>query len=131
MATTYLTPGAARAGIIDFSTNEGMKFYNNAIKGLEPKYDLKPEDLKSFLEYIKQRANSYGFRDILEVPTEESTRAAAPAVAAAATVTTTTTTAPPSPGGTVPAPTVTTTAPITVDVDAILVKRTCWYNSVW
>jgi hypothetical protein len=40
--TVYLTPGEAKQGPINFNTSDGMKFYNNAVKGLEVKYDLKP-----------------------------------------------------------------------------------------
>jgi hypothetical protein len=57
---------------IDYTTTEGVKLYYNATKGLEPKYDLKPEGMKTFLELVQERAETYGFNNVLLVPTEAS-----------------------------------------------------------
>jgi hypothetical protein len=66
--TVYLTPGEAKQGPINFNTSDGMKFYNNAVKGLEVKYDLKPAGLKAFIESIRRRCDTYGMNDVLMVP---------------------------------------------------------------
>jgi hypothetical protein len=63
-----LTPGEAAQGIIDYNTPMGMKLYVHATTGLDVKYDLKPSKLKSFLELVYQRAETYAFDNIINVP---------------------------------------------------------------
>jgi hypothetical protein len=71
--TAFATPGEAkRSGIIDFATADGLKYFTTATKGLEPKYDLKPDGLQAFLEHIRKRAFNFGFNGALEIPTKDS-----------------------------------------------------------
>jgi hypothetical protein len=79
--TAYATPGEARSDIIDFATADGLKYFTTATKGLDPKYDLKPDGLQAFLEHVRKRAFNFGFTSALEVPTQASLaafRAASP-----------------------------------------------------
>jgi hypothetical protein len=70
--TAYATPGEARSAIIDFTTADGLKYFTTATKGIDPKYDLKPEGLQAFLEHVRKRAFNFGFTSALEIPTQAS-----------------------------------------------------------
>jgi hypothetical protein len=64
-----LNPGGVGA-ILDFNNNNDLKFYQNAVKGVDEseKYDLSPGKLKSFLDNVKAKVIMFGWMDIVTVP---------------------------------------------------------------
>ena len=58
-----LTPGAGLAGVIDYSTAEGRKFYSIATRPLDPdnRYDATPEGLLPFLKELNRKATEYNW----------------------------------------------------------------------
>ncbi len=55
---------------LDLDDVKDRKLYTNAIKGIETKYDLSPQKLKSFLDDVHDRSQLYGWSNILSVPDE-------------------------------------------------------------
>jgi hypothetical protein len=62
------TPALANVGVLNYSTNEGMKIYNAAVAGLSTKYNGNTSDMHIFLKNIKERGQSFGWHRILEIP---------------------------------------------------------------
>jgi hypothetical protein len=62
--------GMASANPLDFSNPGELKTFHKAISPLQPEFDLKPEDLKVFLECVNERACIYDA--ILQVPDENA-----------------------------------------------------------
>ena len=67
------TPAQAKVGILDYGSSEGMKIYNAAIAALPSKYTGNAIDMHVFLKNVKKRAQSFGWREILEIPTADGT----------------------------------------------------------
>jgi hypothetical protein len=63
-----LWPGMANANPLDFNNPSDLKTFNKAIAPLQTEFDLKSENLKVFLECVKERARIYHWHDILMVP---------------------------------------------------------------
>ncbi len=56
---------------LDLEDVKDRKLYTNAIKGIETKYDLSPQKLKAFLDDVHDRAQLYGWSNILSVPNKD------------------------------------------------------------
>jgi hypothetical protein len=67
------TPAQAKVGILDYGSSEGMKIYNAAVVALSSKYTGNAIDMHVFLKNVKKRAQSFGWRSILEIPTAGGT----------------------------------------------------------
>jgi hypothetical protein len=66
-----LTPAFAIAGVIDYSTKQGIQLYKDATAKLTcNQFDCQSVNLKVFLQTLKDRAIAYGWNDILDVPRE-------------------------------------------------------------
>jgi hypothetical protein len=66
-----LTPGQIQSHvIIDYSTQVGRKQYKDASAELKTLHDLSAGNLRDFLKLLGQRADIYGWNDILEIPNE-------------------------------------------------------------
>jgi hypothetical protein len=63
-----LWPGMANAQPLDFNNPGNLKTFNKAISPLQMEFDLKSENLKVFLECVKEWACIYHWQDILQVP---------------------------------------------------------------
>jgi hypothetical protein len=63
-----LPPGMTTNEPIDYSTTQGLKLFNQAIKGIEPKFDLKEGNLNTFLSKLKEHARIFNWRGILDIP---------------------------------------------------------------
>ena len=63
-----LAPGLAIPGLLDFSTKEHSKIFENATKPLDPKFDLQAKNMHVFIGQIRDRANLYGYKNILTIP---------------------------------------------------------------
>jgi len=63
-----LAPGLAITGLLDFSTKEHIKIFENATKPLEPKFDLQAKNMHVFIGQIRDRTNLYGYNSILTIP---------------------------------------------------------------
>ena len=55
--TFSLTPGRASTATLDCTTDEVIKLYIKATKGLEPPYDLSGEGLYAFLRQVSHQVN--------------------------------------------------------------------------
>jgi hypothetical protein len=68
-----LNPGVNANNILNFAVPDNVKFYHQAIKGLddEMKYYLSPIELRTFLDKLCQRCTLYGTDGILMVPTAD------------------------------------------------------------
>jgi hypothetical protein len=67
-----LWPGMANADPLDFTKPNDLKTFNKAITPLQTEYDLKPENLKVFLECVKERARIYHWHEILQIPDDNA-----------------------------------------------------------
>ena len=72
-AVFSLTPYNMSNAIIDYSTPEGRKHYDRAAEKLnEVKFDCQSDNLRSFLEDLARRANTFGWSapgvGILQIP---------------------------------------------------------------
>jgi hypothetical protein len=56
---------------LDLEDVKDRKLYTNAIKGIETKYDLSPQKLKSFLDDVHDRSQLYGWGTIMSVPDKD------------------------------------------------------------
>ena len=66
------TPAQAKVGILDdYGSSEGMKIYNAAVAALPSKYTGNTIDMHVFLKNVKKRAQSFGWREILDIPTAD------------------------------------------------------------
>ena len=70
-----LTPYRAKPGIIDYSTQEGRKFYDKATAALnDDRFDCKADNLRSFLQDVSRRAQEFGWNDypngITQIPSD-------------------------------------------------------------
>ena len=63
-----LAPGLAITGLLDFSTKEHSKIFENATKPMDPKFDLQAKNMHVFIGQIRDRANLYGYKNILTIP---------------------------------------------------------------
>jgi hypothetical protein len=66
-------PGAAGAGVLDFTKSESLKLFTKATAPIEPKYDLEEGKLRVFIDQIRQRGKIYGWGHILDVPDSTGT----------------------------------------------------------
>ena len=55
--TFALTLGRASTATLDYTTAEGIKFYNKTTKGMESPYDLSDKRLYPFLRQVSYEAN--------------------------------------------------------------------------
>jgi len=53
----------------DLTKGDGLKIFQYATKGLDPRYDGDPAGLQDFLDDTQHRGQSYGWMDIMNVPT--------------------------------------------------------------
>jgi hypothetical protein len=67
-----LWPGMANANPLDFNNPSDLKTFNKAIAPLQTQFDLKSENLKVFLECVKERARIYHWHDILQIPDDNA-----------------------------------------------------------
>jgi hypothetical protein len=67
------TPALANAGILNYATSEGMKIYIAAIAGLTSKYNGNANEMHIFLKNVKERSQSFGWNNILQIPKEGET----------------------------------------------------------
>jgi hypothetical protein len=65
--TPSLTPGGASALPWNYSTSEHIKIYMAAIKGLDPKFNGKPEHLRTFMANVERRAREFGWMPIVSI----------------------------------------------------------------
>jgi hypothetical protein len=63
-----LTPGSCTQQPIDYSKAEGQKYYKSATKGIEPKFNGKPEHLRTFLATVERKIEEYAWRSITTIP---------------------------------------------------------------
>ena len=68
-----LTPAMTRDGLVDYSTAQGRKLYDNATAKLDDElFDCNAEDLHAFLKSLKDRAREHGWEGegtgILSIP---------------------------------------------------------------
>ena len=66
--TLALTPGRASTATLDYTTTEGIKFYNKATKGVDPPYDLSDVGLYAFLRQVSHQANQMNWDNIINDP---------------------------------------------------------------
>ena len=58
-----LSPADSVLGIIDFSTSEGRKIYNGAVKQLDDElYDCEADGLYQFIQSVSERCSEYGWQ---------------------------------------------------------------------
>jgi hypothetical protein len=55
-ASYAVIPGAANPSILDFTQSDALKMFNKAITALDTKFDLAEENLRTFLEQVRERA---------------------------------------------------------------------------
>ena len=63
-----LTPGRASTATLDYTTNEGIKLYNKARKGMDTTYELSDEGLYDFLHQVSHQANQMNWDTIINAP---------------------------------------------------------------
>jgi hypothetical protein len=68
-----LLPGKIRAGPLDYNNPTDMKLFNKAIRGIDPKFDLKEGNLSTFLMKLKEHARIFGWDTIMNVPDASGT----------------------------------------------------------
>jgi hypothetical protein len=68
-----LVPGQANDDPLDYSKPGDVKLFHRAIKGLEPKFDLKESSLQVFLSKVKEQARIFNWASILEIPDKNGT----------------------------------------------------------
>jgi hypothetical protein len=69
--TFYRNPGqfvTAGAQFVDWSSDREIKNWKAGTKGLDDKFDLKQSNLMAFLNRVNERAQSYNWKAIIEVP---------------------------------------------------------------
>ena len=64
------TPALANMGLLNYGTSEGMKIFNSATEGLSTKYNGNTNDMHVFLKNVRERAHSFGWNSILDIPNE-------------------------------------------------------------
>ena len=63
--TFALTPAMTYEGLVDYSTAQGRKLYDNATAKLDDElFDCNAEDLYAFLKSLKDRARDYGWEGV-------------------------------------------------------------------
>jgi hypothetical protein len=60
-------PGAANPNILDFNQSDALKMFNKAIAALDTKFDLAEENLRTFLEQVRERARIFNWDNLLTV----------------------------------------------------------------
>jgi hypothetical protein len=71
-----LVPGGATAGALppwDFSSGDGLKLFMSSTKALEPKFDGSQANLIHFLEQVQDRADSFGWTNIMRITDDNNT----------------------------------------------------------
>lgn len=63
-----LVPGMNNQQPLDFNKGEDTKFFNKAITAAEDKFDLKEDNLRSFLDVVQERARIYNWADVINIP---------------------------------------------------------------
>jgi hypothetical protein len=63
-------PAQVSTGLLNYGSSEGMKIYNSAVTGLAIKYTGKALNMHLFLKGVKARGDTFGWKNILNVPTE-------------------------------------------------------------
>ena len=61
--TFHLNPADAMVGVLDFTKSKSRKFYQNAIKKLDPDelFDCTPGNMYHFLKLLDHRAEEFGW----------------------------------------------------------------------
>ena len=62
-------PAQVSTGLLNYGSSEGMKIYNAAVAGLSIKYTGKALNMHLFLKNVKARGDTFGWKNILMVPT--------------------------------------------------------------
>lgn len=62
-----LFPGQGNLDRLIFSDEKAVKLFSKAVLGIEKKFDMKPEGLKSFIENIRVRAKTYHWVDLFVI----------------------------------------------------------------
>jgi hypothetical protein len=60
-------PGAANVNVLDFNQSDALKLFNKAIAALDTKFDLEEENLRTFIEQVRERARIYNWDGLLTV----------------------------------------------------------------
>ena len=67
MVPFALNPGTINNEVIDYSTSEGLKIFNQSTQSLEQKYDGDPLQFSYFIAQVLTREETYGWNDILKI----------------------------------------------------------------
>jgi hypothetical protein len=60
-------PGAANPNELDYTQSDALKLFNKAITALDTKFDLAEENLRTFLEQVRERARIFNWDALLTV----------------------------------------------------------------
>lgn len=71
--TFALMPGAADNNVLNFNKSEAIKLFHKAIQPLDPKFTLAEENLRTFMEQVRERARIYNWDALLTVPVDATT----------------------------------------------------------
>jgi hypothetical protein len=63
-----LVPGQANNDPLDYSKAADVKLFHRAIKGIEPKFDLKENSLQVFLAKVKEQARIFNWAAVIDIP---------------------------------------------------------------
>jgi hypothetical protein len=62
-------PAQASTGLLNYKSSKGMKIYNSATAALPTKYSGNAIDMHIFLKGVKARGETFGWNNIVEIPT--------------------------------------------------------------
>jgi hypothetical protein len=66
-------PGAANPNVLDYNKTDALKLFNKAIAALDSKFDLAEENLRTFLEQVRERARIFNWESLLTVEDSSGT----------------------------------------------------------
>jgi phage host-nuclease inhibitor protein Gam len=62
-----LLPGASNTAALDWNKTEAMKLFHKAIFALDPKFGMDEDNLRTFIEQVRERARIFNWNDLLTV----------------------------------------------------------------
>lgn len=70
----HLVPGGdnTSTNLWDFRVGDGLKFFQAATKGIDPRYGGDPDKLQYFLDQVQDQAEEYGFASLLTITTSNN-----------------------------------------------------------